>query len=105
MICTAKSKRSGKPCKAFAITGARVCITHGGAAPQVKAKALERLAALVDPAISALSELLKSDQDAVRLATAKDILDRNGHSKENRAEQTQVAPPTIHVTIAPSKAS
>ena len=87
MICTAKSKRSGEPCKSSAITGARVCIRHGGAAPQVKAKALERLAALVDPAISALDGLLKSEQDNVRLGAVKDVLDRNGFKPTDKVEQ------------------
>ena len=43
--CTAKSKRTGKPCTRWAIKGGTVCIMHGGKAPQVKAKAAERLLA------------------------------------------------------------
>src|SRR3990167_4052651 len=35
--------RSGKPCKGQVIKGATVCRMHGGASPQVKAKAKERL--------------------------------------------------------------
>jgi hypothetical protein len=41
MICTAKTKR-GTPCKSHAVKGAKVCIRHGAAAPQVKAKAAVR---------------------------------------------------------------
>ncbi len=41
MICTAKTKR-GTPCKLHAVKGAKVCIRHGAAAPQVKAKAAVR---------------------------------------------------------------
>lgn len=43
--CTARSKRSGKRCRAFAVRGASVCRTHGGAAPAVRAKAQARLLA------------------------------------------------------------
>lgn len=47
--CTAKSARTGLPCKCRPILGGSVCRTHGGSAPQVKRKALERLADLIDP--------------------------------------------------------
>lgn len=40
--CTAKTKRG--PCKAWPVQGATVCVTHGGAAPQVKRAAGKRLA-------------------------------------------------------------
>jgi hypothetical protein len=39
--CAAKSKRSGQRCKNFAVPGAKVCVTHGGNAAQVR-KAAER---------------------------------------------------------------
>lgn len=52
---------------------------HGGAAPQVKQKAAERLAALVDPAITTLGKLLRSKQEHVKLKAVQDVLDRNGH--------------------------
>ena len=42
MQCVAHS-RSGEQCKNGALPGATVCRMHGGAAPQVKAKAAERL--------------------------------------------------------------
>jgi hypothetical protein len=47
--CKAKSSRTGKPCKAWAIQGGTVCRTHGGGAPQVRAKAKKRLWDLIDP--------------------------------------------------------
>lgn len=47
--CTATSSRTGHPCKRAAILGGTVCRTHGGAAPQVKRKAAQRLADLIDP--------------------------------------------------------
>lgn len=40
--CGAKT-RSGEPCKAYAIAGGTRCRMHGGAAPQVKQAAAERL--------------------------------------------------------------
>lgn len=36
--CSAR-RTNGQPCKAWAVVGAKVCVAHGGAAPQVKAKA------------------------------------------------------------------
>ena len=41
--CTATSKQSGQRCKRRASPGALVCAMHGGAAPQVRAKAAKRL--------------------------------------------------------------
>lgn len=64
--CKAKSKSTGKRCQRAPINGAAVCRVHGGAAPQVKAKAEERIAEyvrkMVDP-----QRLL---QEAARLAYA-----------------------------------
>lgn len=37
--CAKTSKRSGRPCKNWAIKGHTVCRNHGGSAPQVKAAA------------------------------------------------------------------
>jgi hypothetical protein len=56
--CTAHSSRSGQPCKRYAIEGGTVCPTHGGKAPQVKAKAAERIALLLDSFFDRLSESL-----------------------------------------------
>jgi len=47
--CTAKSSRTGNPCRQAPINGGTVCGTHGGRAPQVRRKAQERLADLIDP--------------------------------------------------------
>lgn len=41
--CTARAKATGTRCRAPAIRGGTVCIRHGGAAPQVRRKARERL--------------------------------------------------------------
>lgn len=47
--CKARSSRTGKPCQHAPINGGMVCVAHGGRAPQVKRKAAERLADLIDP--------------------------------------------------------
>jgi hypothetical protein len=86
--CRAKSHRSGERCKKAAINGGTVCQTHGGGAPQVKAKAAERLAALVDPAIDTLDKSMKVDNPAVALAAAKDVLDRAGHKATDKVDST-----------------
>jgi hypothetical protein len=47
--CAAHSSRTGLPCRLPPILGGTVCIVHGGRAPQVKRKALERMRELVNP--------------------------------------------------------
>jgi len=54
---------------------------HGGAAPQVKAKASQRLLAAADSVAGELVRLaLNADSEAVRVQAARDILDRAGLS-------------------------
>jgi hypothetical protein len=48
-ICSARSQRTGLPCRKSPILGGTVCTKHGGKAPQTIAKAQERLADLIDP--------------------------------------------------------
>lgn len=78
MLCTAKSRSTGKPCKGQAIRGATVCRLHGGSAPQVKAKALERLKALQPLAITQLEALLTCEENAVRHGAVKTVFDYSG---------------------------
>lgn len=80
--CTA-TNRSGKQCGRQAIAGGNVCPVHGGAAPQVKKRAEQRLAALVDPAIERLRRLVRSKSDSVALGAVKDVLDRNGYKPKD----------------------
>src|SRR3989304_6396929 len=63
--CKAKSKHG--PCKASAIKGGMVCGMHGGRAPQVRRKAAERLADLIDPdrALREAARLAYSDIGAL----------------------------------------
>lgn len=50
---------------------------HGGGAPQVKQKALERLQALQHPAIDRLTKLIAQEEfPTVAYAASRDVLDR-----------------------------
>lgn len=84
--CTA-TNRQGKRCGKEPIAGGTVCRMHGGSAPQVKLKAMERLMALQHPAIDRLTKLI--DQEAfptVAYAASRDVLDRTmGKPKETQA--------------------
>lgn len=84
--CSATSKATGKPCGRTAIPGGSVCRYHGGAAPQVKAKAMERLMALQAPAVDTLSWLMKKRAKfpSTAYAAARDVLDRT----EGKATET-----------------
>lgn len=77
--CSAR-RSNGQPCRAYAVHGAAVCVTHGGAAPQVKRKAQERIDAAADNAASKLIEFMNSSKVPfpVRLQAARDLLDRAG---------------------------
>lgn len=75
--CSARSSRTGLPCRRYAINGGTVCIMHGGSAPQVQKAARERLLELQHPAINALSWLVEQKEyPSAAYAAARDILDR-----------------------------
>lgn len=75
--CKARSKTTQSPCKQPAIPGGTVCRYHGGAAPQVKAKAQERLLAIQFPAIARLAQLVEQvEYPSTAMAAVKDVLDR-----------------------------
>lgn len=77
--CSARSKTTGNQCLRPAIRGGTVCRYHGGAAPQVMAKAEERLKALIHPAITKLGKLIEQDQfPSVSYQAVRDALDRDG---------------------------
>lgn len=83
--CTATSKAKGTRCGRTAIPGGTVCRYHGGAAPQVRLKAAERLAAYQDKAIDRLFTLAEqTDFPSTALGAVKDVLDRTmGKPKES----------------------
>lgn len=76
-LCTA-SRRNGEQCLNYAIKGATVCRMHGGSAPQVRRAAQVRILMASDLAAKKLVELMTSNKvdDRVKLAAAKDLLDR-----------------------------
>ena len=80
MQCTAHNHGSGVQCRAKAIAGAVVCRMHGGAAPQVKAKARQRLLAAADPAAARLIELINDRTLEPRdtLAAIRELFNRAG---------------------------
>jgi hypothetical protein len=61
---------------------------HGGAAPQVKAKAEDRLRDMVDPALNRLLKLIDDPFSSTALAAVKDVLDRNGYGARQRIEHS-----------------
>lgn len=81
--CTATNRR-GERCGRSPILGGSVCWMHGGAAPQVQAKAMERLRTLQYPAIERLAELIDQQEfPTVAYAASRDVLDRTlGKAKE-----------------------
>lgn len=75
--CRARSKRSGKQCGKPPIAGGTVCRMHGGAAPQVRAKAIERLNAYQDRAIDRLFGLVEQQEyPSTAYQAVRDVLDR-----------------------------
>ena len=75
--CKAHSKAKGTQCGRTAIPGGTVCRYHGGAAPQVKLKAQERLDRLVVPAIGRLEQLMaQAEFPSTAYQAVRDILDR-----------------------------
>lgn len=88
--CTAKSSQSGQRCRKDAIQGSNVCRVHGGSAPQVRAKAKQRLLEAADPAAAYLASLV-ADRKAPpsdRRQAAVAILDRAGHPAKSGLEVT-----------------
>ena len=104
--CTAHSSRTGQPCKKAAITGMKVCRSHGGGAPQVREAARLRMVFLLDPGLKRLASILKHGDDSHALAAIKVVLDRNelyGYGVEHEAPaqviavQTRVNLPEVHL--------
>lgn len=76
MRCHART-RQGKQCGSKPIRGGAVCRMHGGGAPQVKAKAADRLRALQYPALDAYEWLItQRDFPSAAFSAARDVMDR-----------------------------
>jgi hypothetical protein len=74
------TRSNGSRCKREAEPGAVVCDQHGGAAPQVRRRAAERLIMIADHAAQMLVRMME-DAEApfgVRAKIAQDLLDRAG---------------------------
>jgi hypothetical protein len=88
-LCTARAKSTGKACTRPAIPGGRVCRFHGGAAPQVREAARQRLAALASLAIAKMATILNAKKNdphigvQQQLACARDVLDRSGFKAQD----------------------
>lgn len=94
-ICTAR-RTNGEACRKVAIKGGTVCMTHGGAAPAVRAKARTRLEMAADRMAKALLGIAE-DADApanVKLAAIRDALDRAGLSAKT-AVSVEVGPTPV----------
>ena len=82
--CRARTKCKGGQCPNYPMRGGYVCRMHGGGAPQVRAKAAERLEALYPRAITVVGELLEEREfPTVRLGAAKlTIEQQDGRPRE-----------------------
>jgi hypothetical protein len=80
-------RKNGNQCLKAARRGATVCRFHGGAAPQVKAKARERLELAADRMAKQLLGIATgAESETVKLAAVKDALDRAGLSAKQNVE-------------------
>ena len=80
-------RTNGDPCRAFAIHGGRVCVVHGGRAPQVKLSAEQRIRDLVDPSLDRIQKAIADDDNPqLALAAARDILDRAGYKATEKVQ-------------------
>jgi len=87
--CTAHT-RDGTPCKNAPILGGTVCRMHGGAAPQVRARADARLINGVPTMLTELRRIAidESVPAPTRLAAIRDWLDRAGIGENAKHEVT-----------------
>ena len=90
-ICTAH-RTNGEPCRAHAIRGGSVCVAHGGAAPQVKHKAAERMREVASGGLELLNSKITGksrDMDGkttlevvVKLTQLADALEGHGQGPQ-----------------------
>ena len=83
--CTARSKRSGKPCERWSMVGQTTWAMHGGKSKQALSKAAEavalaelRLRNLAPRAVAELEALVTgADSEQVRLQAANSLRDKS----------------------------
>ena len=88
--CHASSKQSGNRCRKKAEPGQSVCRFHGGASPQARSKALERLITTRDLALDQLMIHLEDHGDRIDPKTLLDVitkLNRDIELLEGRATE------------------
>lgn len=81
-------KKTGERCKKTPIKGGKVCNKHGGAAPQVRKAARDRLLALREPAITTLGKVMRKGdtEPGVKVRAAVAVLDRTGMGPSSHVE-------------------
>lgn len=82
--CTAHSKQAKRRCARARTPGTNVCKSHGSAAPQTKRKAALRLAAMVDPALDRLHQIVTNpdSDDGHAIRAVENVLDRTGYPRK-----------------------
>ena len=87
-------KKSGDQCRRWAIAGGAVCPVHGGSAGQVRRKAAARIEASLDRAALAIVRLMEDPDTppAIKLAAARDLLDRGDLTGRARLQIDGQAP-------------
>lgn len=70
---------------------------HGAQAPQVKAKAKERLLEMVDPALQTLTRAMRGHHMPSAVTAARDVLDRAGLQAEDPAPPPRTGPAIVVV--------
>lgn len=82
---------NGDPCRQYVVPGTVKCTKHGGGLPNYRKFAMERLERNAPRAVKTIVEIMnEGEDDKVRLAASKDILDRTGVNapKEVRIEMS-----------------
>lgn len=87
-------KKNGHQCRRWARRGTTVCDYHGAKAPQVKAKARQRLEEAADRMARQLLNMASDEgvSDTVKLAAIRDALDRAGISAKQALELSATQP-------------
>jgi hypothetical protein len=85
--CTAH-KRNGDRCSNPPVRGATVCRMHGGSAPQVRAKANQRLIDMVMPAMRELRKIIDDPAaaDTDKLKAINMVLNRTGYNERREID-------------------
>jgi phage terminase small subunit len=75
--CNGRSSQTGKPCKKPPIKGGFVCMTHGGAAPQVRKAADQRIKTMLEQALDPDRSLVEMAR--VAFSDIRELFDEKGN--------------------------